>query len=303
MPVADASYATLSAMITPAIFLTANGSLIISTSNRMSRVVDRIRVLNDQGDRLCRGGTDLDFGRDRMDHVQDQLRRLLWRSDRIRFALVMLYLAFGSFVMTSLGLAIDVLFANRLVALPTGLAMLGVALMLGAVRQPGARGPQGARQQPARDPVLPGPAPAADRPRDRLQLHVRGQPAGTTDPTGTPGAVAARQRLDPTGRAGRCSSGKRRIRRDGRPVQGGSVDGTRRTRRSWKPEVARLETRDLPTVVSPLAFGGAGLKAQQARRRPSRRPCRTRTRPSSRRRRPAGRRARRPIRLISTRRP
>jgi Protein of unknown function (DUF2721) len=132
MPVPEPSYATLSAMITPAIFLTANGSLIISTSNRMSRVVDRIRVLNDQGDRLCRGGTDLDFARDRMDHVHDQIRRLLWRGDRIRYALVMLYLALASFVMTSLALAIDVVFANRLVALPTGLALVGVALMLGA---------------------------------------------------------------------------------------------------------------------------------------------------------------------------
>lgn len=132
MPPDVPSYATLSAMITPAIFLTANGSLIISTSNRMSRVVDRIRVLNDQGDKLCRGGTDLDFGRERMDHLQDQLRRLISRSDRIRYALTMLYLAFGSFVMTSLGLAIDVFFRNSLVALPTGLAMVGVGLMLGA---------------------------------------------------------------------------------------------------------------------------------------------------------------------------
>ena len=76
LPVAPPSYATLSAMITPAIFLTANGSLIISTSNRMSRVVDRIRVLNDLGDRLCRGVTDLDYVDERSGHVQDQLDRL-----------------------------------------------------------------------------------------------------------------------------------------------------------------------------------------------------------------------------------
>ncbi len=38
----------------------------------------------------------------------------------------------------------------------------------------------------------------------------------------------------------------------------------RRSRRSWKPEVARLESRDVPTVVSPLAFNAAGLRAQQA---------------------------------------
>ena len=130
MPIAPPSYATLSAMITPAIFLTANGSLIISTSNRMSRVVDRIRVLNDLADKLCRGATDFDYVRDRLAHVQDQLNRLVWRGDRIRYALTALYLAFGTFAGTSLTLAIDVWTGNRLVALPTLLAVLGVGLML-----------------------------------------------------------------------------------------------------------------------------------------------------------------------------
>src|SRR5882672_9574231 len=87
-------YATLSAMITPAIFMTANGSLIISTSNRMSRVVDRIRVLNDLGDKLCRGAGEFDYVPERLAHVQDQLNRLVWRGDRIRYALTALYVAF-----------------------------------------------------------------------------------------------------------------------------------------------------------------------------------------------------------------
>jgi hypothetical protein len=117
-------------MITPAIFLTANGSLIISTSNRMSRVVDRIRVLNDLGDRLCRGETDLDFVPQRLEHVQDQLSRLIWRGDRIRYALTSLYLGFGAFAGTSLTLAIDVYTGNLLIALPTLLAVLGVVFML-----------------------------------------------------------------------------------------------------------------------------------------------------------------------------
>ena len=130
MPIAPTSYATLSAMITPAIFMTANGSLIISTSNRMSRVVDRIRVLNDRGDELCRGASGLDYVEERRAHVADQLRRLEWRGDRIRYALTMLYLAFASFVGTSLTLAIDVLLDNRLVALPTALSVVGVGLLL-----------------------------------------------------------------------------------------------------------------------------------------------------------------------------
>lgn len=132
MPIASPSYATLSAMITPAIFLTANGSLIISTSNRMSRVVDRLRVLNELGDKICRGVTDFDYLPDRLAHVHDQQDRLVWRSDRIRYALTMLYLAFGSFVGTSLALALDVLVKYRLTAVPSLLAVLGVALMMGS---------------------------------------------------------------------------------------------------------------------------------------------------------------------------
>src|SRR5436853_5487827 len=96
------NYEILSAMITPALFMTANGSLIISTSNRMSRIVDRIRVLNDLDDAIGRGESGLDYPRERMAHIQDQLRRLVWRSDRIRYALTMLYLALASFVGTSL---------------------------------------------------------------------------------------------------------------------------------------------------------------------------------------------------------
>ncbi len=132
MPLVPSSYETLSAMITPAIFLTANGSLIISTSNRMSRIVDRIRALNDLGDRLDRGDDALDYPTERLEHVGIMLDRLGWRGERIRHALMRLYLAFGAFVGTSLSLALDVLAGNRLAALPTGLAVTGVTLMLGA---------------------------------------------------------------------------------------------------------------------------------------------------------------------------
>ena len=61
MQITPTTYGALTAMITPAIFMTANASLIISTSNRVSRVVDRIRILNDLADKLDRGLTDLDF--------------------------------------------------------------------------------------------------------------------------------------------------------------------------------------------------------------------------------------------------
>src|ERR1700734_2252864 len=130
MPLSSLTYDALTAMITPAIFMTANASLIISTSNRVSRVVDRIRVLNDLADKLDRDVTELDFAPERLEHIHDQMRRLEQRSDRLRFALTALYLAFTLFVGTSLTLAIDVLLQNWLIALPTSLAVVGVGLLM-----------------------------------------------------------------------------------------------------------------------------------------------------------------------------
>ena len=134
MPFEPSNYATLSAMITPAILMTSNASLIISTSNRMSRVVDRIRVLNDRGDELCRGESKLDFVAERRAHIADQLLRLEKRGDRVRYALTMLYFSFASFVGTSLTLAIDTLIGNKHLtsALAISLSVAGVSLMLAA---------------------------------------------------------------------------------------------------------------------------------------------------------------------------
>ena len=133
MPIGLASsdgYTTLSAMITPAIFLTANASLIISTSNRVSRVVDRIRVLSDLADKIGRGVSELDFTAERLEHVNIQLDHLAWRSDRLRSAMTALYLALSTFVGTSLTLAIDDWLRYKLGPLPTLLAVAGVSSML-----------------------------------------------------------------------------------------------------------------------------------------------------------------------------
>lgn len=129
MPLLDGNSA-LTAMITPALFMTATGSLIISTSNRMSRIADRIRQLNQQADDLSRGKSDLDFPVERLDHFSVQVGKLLWRSDRIRLALTLLYLALAMFVGTSLTIAVHVLLGSNVFALPTTLAISGVLLLL-----------------------------------------------------------------------------------------------------------------------------------------------------------------------------
>src|SRR5216684_3784246 len=90
---------TVTAMIAPALFLTATGSLLISTSNRIGRIVDRIRALVI----LCGSGQleQLDFFEQRRKYAFDALRHLQWRSNRALVAVTMLYVAFGAFAATS----------------------------------------------------------------------------------------------------------------------------------------------------------------------------------------------------------
>ncbi len=136
MPILPENYETLSAMITPALFMTATGSLIISTSNRTSRVVDRIRQLNREADDLGRGVKDVDFVADRLEHVSAQLDRMVRRSDLVRLALTLLYSAMAMFVATSLAVALVTLAGgSALLFIPTTTAIMGVCLMFAACIQ------------------------------------------------------------------------------------------------------------------------------------------------------------------------
>lgn len=117
-------YATLTAMLAPAFFLTATASLLLSANNRLARIIDRARS-------LLKELRDLD----------DPLQRALYeqrialqrrRSLIILRAGQLLYGAISLFVGTSLAVAADNLLAHRLGLLPTILAALGVLAMFAA---------------------------------------------------------------------------------------------------------------------------------------------------------------------------
>ena len=117
-------YAIVSAMITPAFFLTATSSLLVSSNGRLARVVDRMRS---QIAELQH--TDDPVERTRLEGKIEQHRQ---RSRMVLHSLQMLYAAISAFVGTSLAIAIDQFTHYRLVGLPTALAMLGVLLVLAA---------------------------------------------------------------------------------------------------------------------------------------------------------------------------
>jgi Protein of unknown function (DUF2721) len=119
---------TVAAMIAPALFLTATGSLLISTANRIGRIVDRIRALVT----LCESGQldRLDFPEHRRERATEELRHLHWRSNRISVAVTMLYMAFCTFAMTSMMIAINSITGRHLEVLPILFAVAGAGLLI-----------------------------------------------------------------------------------------------------------------------------------------------------------------------------
>jgi hypothetical protein len=112
-------YPLLSAMLAPALFLTASSSLLQNANNRLARISDRLRA--ELGLASAPAPENLDAER-----IAGLRRRVMIVLRSIRW----LQLAIASFVLTSLAIAVDSAFALGLPQLPAGFAVLGVLLLL-----------------------------------------------------------------------------------------------------------------------------------------------------------------------------
>jgi hypothetical protein len=92
----------LGAMITPAVLISASGVLVLSTSNRVGRTVDRVRVLAAEAERLQFSPDATSANRSKPKDVGDQLVQLSERALLLRSALTALYMAIGLLVATSI---------------------------------------------------------------------------------------------------------------------------------------------------------------------------------------------------------
>ena len=115
-------YTILTAMLAPALLMTATAALLNSANARLARVVDRLRA-------LIKEWNDDAPDREQRDR---QIRRHRVRAHLVLRTCQMLHLSLGAFVGTSLGLAADTLFDFNLGAVPTALAVVGVLCLLAA---------------------------------------------------------------------------------------------------------------------------------------------------------------------------
>jgi hypothetical protein len=120
--------AVLTAMITPAVLISACGSMILSTSARLGRVVDRVRALSDRlEDMTEKTGAD---STERQAVIFQQLDKLTSRARILQRCMVTFYLSLGLFVATSVAIGIVPFTANpRYNVIPVSLGIAGACFL------------------------------------------------------------------------------------------------------------------------------------------------------------------------------
>lgn len=127
MPERYSGLALLSAMITPAVLISACGTLIFSTSNRLARIVDRVRELGRLLQQLATS-EEVEFKEERWQEFERQLSSHAVRTQLIQRALTSFYAALGAFVATTMAIGI-VAVIPRIGWLPSALGIAGTLVL------------------------------------------------------------------------------------------------------------------------------------------------------------------------------
>jgi hypothetical protein len=116
-------------MITPAVLITACGTLIMSTSTRLGRVVDRVRHLSNRFEELAVASDDLPLRADRQTFVFTQLSLNMKRARMLQRALSTLYAAVCCLIGSSGAIGFSAAVGSTSVWTPVALGLLGALLL------------------------------------------------------------------------------------------------------------------------------------------------------------------------------
>ena len=120
----------LTAMVTPTLLISATGSLVLSTSTRLGRVVDRVRYLEDRLSDLIYvdNKEEVPLYDKRVEVIVELLDKVTSRSRILQRAMATFYYGLGFFILTSVTIAIVGLF-NIYRWLPIPIGIVGIIFL------------------------------------------------------------------------------------------------------------------------------------------------------------------------------
>ncbi|MCU0239969.1 MAG: DUF2721 domain-containing protein [Pyrinomonadaceae bacterium] len=132
----------LTAMVTPTLLISATGSLVLSTSTRLGRVVDRVRELEKRLSELIieEDHSKIPLYEQRLDTIVNLLDKVTSRARILQQAMSYFYYGLGFFILTSVTIALAAFFTQyRWIPIPVGVIgifflFIGGMLMLKETR-------------------------------------------------------------------------------------------------------------------------------------------------------------------------
>ncbi len=120
----------LTSMLTPAILISACGTLILSTSSRLGRVVDRVRNLFVRFEELSQHGEVKENNSKRISIIFSQLSKLTKRSKYLQRGITSFYVSLSFFVGTSVVIGILNVIGKDFNWIPIALGIFGAVILL-----------------------------------------------------------------------------------------------------------------------------------------------------------------------------
>jgi hypothetical protein len=120
----------LGGMITPAVLISASGTLALSTTNRLGRIVDRVRDLLKQAEGLPPWNPADEDAQEKRAHIADQIAHQSARIRLLQVAVISLYTAIALLVGSSLGIGLSAVAMGSFAWAPVVLGLLGACALL-----------------------------------------------------------------------------------------------------------------------------------------------------------------------------
>lgn len=131
MDVLVTASATLSAMITPAVLISASGQLALTTSQRLARNIERTRAIARRFETLAQSTTsDAGLVEQERQMLFEQLSLFTRRVPLLQRVMTCLYVALCDFVVTSIFIGMDTIWHLNVSWVAVLLTILGVLLLL-----------------------------------------------------------------------------------------------------------------------------------------------------------------------------
>jgi hypothetical protein len=123
------SLGILSSMITPAVLILASGSLIMTTSQRLSRVIERVRKISQEFMLIEKSDDKESANENKRRILYTLLTKSIRRSKLLTQTMTLLYISLALFVATSLAIGIVAVIHLRYTWIPTALGMVGALFL------------------------------------------------------------------------------------------------------------------------------------------------------------------------------